>query len=322
MATFPYRCCNDQPVPGNAMPTMILQLSSPWSVAHEEDKRFYRILVQTLAVSLILGAITPFIRIPQPDTGIDQKLPQRRVQLLAEQPPPAPQPLQFPTTAVTSPAKPQTLSEQPAAAPIVSPSEKAMRSGVLAMGDALAELQASAPKPGARPARVNRGKETLDTPRQASLLTANVNRGSGGPEGGVDNQAVLGVAGWPVRDETRLGSSRPEASEFPAGKTSLAPPSVGRSQEEIQEMLDRNKGAMYTLYNRELRNDERLQGKLVLSITVAPAGNVTRCVILSSELDSASLEQQLVALVTGIDFGNKPGATVMTTKIPIEFFPR
>jgi TonB family protein len=87
-------------------------------------------------------------------------------------------------------------------------------------------------------------------------------------------------------------------------------------------MLDRNKGAMYTLYNRELRKDATLQGKVVMSITIASAGKVTRCVILSSELDSASLEQQLLALIKRIDFGNKPGVPAVTTKIPIEFFPR
>jgi TonB family protein len=95
-----------------------------------------------------------------------------------------------------------------------------------------------------------------------------------------------------------------------------------RSKESIQEVLDRNKGAMYTLYNRELRKDATLQGKLVLSITIAPSGNVTRCVILSSELDANVLETQLVALIKRLDFGNKPEVPEVTTKIPIEFFPR
>jgi TonB family protein len=97
---------------------------------------------------------------------------------------------------------------------------------------------------------------------------------------------------------------------------------VVRSEEEIQEILDRNKGAMYTLYNRELRKDTTLQGKIVMRITIAPKGNVTRCVILSSELGSTSLEQQLIALIKRIDFGNKPGVPAVTTKVPIEFFPR
>ena len=106
------------------------------------------------------------------------------------------------------------------------------------------------------------------------------------------------------------------------GRTAALSSGVGRSEQEIQEILDRNKGAMYTLYNRELRKDTGLQGKLVMSITIATTGKVTRCVILSSELDATSLEQQLIVLIKGIDFGTKPGVPVVTTKIPIEFFPR
>ena len=79
---------------------------------------------------------------------------------------------------------------------------------------------------------------------------------------------------------------------------------------------------MYMLYNRELRESPGLQGKLVMSITIAPSGAVTRCVIVSSTLGSASLERQLVALVSNIDFGNQPDVAEVTTRVPVEFFPR
>ncbi len=189
------------------------------------------------------------------------------------------------------------------------------------MGDALTELRASAPQTGARPGRENTGTEVDKDPSRPSVLTADVTRGSGGIEGGVADQSVLGAAGLPDREENRQGSSL-AGSEAAGGRTSSAPPGAVRSQEEIQELLDRNKGAMYTLYNHALRENASLQGKLVMSITIAPAGNVTRCVILSSELGSVSLEQQLVALIKRIDFGNRPGVNEVTTKIPIEFFPR
>jgi TonB family protein len=106
------------------------------------------------------------------------------------------------------------------------------------------------------------------------------------------------------------------------GREAAPEPAKVRSEQQIQEVLDRHKGAMYTLYNRELRKDASLQGKLVMSITIAPAGTVTRCVILDSELASSSLEQQLVSLVQRIDFGSRPDVPAVTTKIPIEFFPR
>ena len=189
------------------------------------------------------------------------------------------------------------------------------------MGDALTELRTDAPQTGARAGSENTVTEVVRDSPNTSVLTENVTRGSGGIAGGVAHQSVLGEAGLPAREENRQGSYT-EGREAARGQVSSGPSNVVRSQDQIQELLDRNKGAMYTLYNRELRENASLQGKLVMSITIAPVGNVIRCVILSSELGSVALEQQLVELIKRIDFGNRPGAAVVTTKIPIEFFPR
>jgi TonB family protein len=302
---------------------MTLHAGLSWSGLHEEDRRFYRILMQTLLICLATGVITPYIRIPPPDVNNAEELPLRRVRLLAEQPGAASRPVPVPSVpAVTAPAKPQTAPVPRPAAPVVTPRQKAAKSGVLAMSDALAELQATTPKTGATAGQADTAVQSVTTPSQPSMLTANVTRGSRGIDGGVTHQSVLGASSLPGREDSRQGSSS-RAGRAPAmGRTAALSSGVGRSEQEIQEILDRNKGAMYTLYNRELRKDTSLQGKLVMSITIATTGKVTRCVILSSELDAASLEQQLVALIQRIDFGSKPGAPAVTTKIPIEFFPR
>lgn len=303
------------------MSMLALQASLPWTGPYEEDRRFRRILLQTLVILLAAGAIMPWIRIPQPDSGVAGDFPPRRVRLLAMQSPRAPLP--GPAEAeVTAAVNPQPAPERPPAAPRVSPREKAASSGVLAMRDALARLRSTAPDTGVATgqAEVISGGRTETA--QTSLLTANVTRGSSGIEGGVAHLSVLGSAGLQDREASRQGTGGSEERMPGAGRTPAAPSGMARSEEEIQEILDRNKGAMYTLYNRELRKDASLQGKLVLSITIAPAGNVTRCDILSSELDAAALEQQLVALIKGIDFGSKPGVPVVTTKLPIEFLPR
>jgi protein TonB len=305
------------------MTTMTLHAGLSWSGLHEEDRRFRRILMQTLVICLATGAITPYIRIPQPDVDSAEELPARRVRLLAEQPGAASRPAPVPPApAMIAPPKPQAVPEQLPVAPVVTPREKAARSGVLAMRDALAELQGTTPRTGTRSRQANVAAEPHTTSSQPSMLTANVTRGSQGIEGGVAHQSVLGATGLPEREDSRQGSSGQEGRVATRGRISASPPGMARSEEEIQEVLDRNKGAMYTLYNRELRKDATLQGKLVMDITIAPAGKVSRCVIISSELGAVALEQQLVALIKGIDFGSKPGAPAVTTKLPIEFFPR
>jgi len=305
------------------MSALTLQAGLPWTGLHEEDRRFRRILLQTLLILLAAGAITPYIRIPQPDFGAAEDLPPRRVRLLPMQalpvPPPAPEPA---APAVKEAAEPQT---QPGSAPVtphVSPREKAASSGVLALSDSLARLLSNTPDTGIETGPDEVTSQGRAETAQTSLLTTNVTRGSSGIEGGVANQSVLGTGGLPGRLASRQGSGSGAARLPGTGRAATSPSGRTRSEEEIQEVLDRNKGAMYTLYNRELRKNAALQGKLVLSITIAPAGNVTRCEILSSELGAASLEQRLVALIRRIDFGNKPGVPAVITKVPIEFLPQ
>jgi TonB family protein len=93
-----------------------------------------------------------------------------------------------------------------------------------------------------------------------------------------------------------------------------------RSEEEIALVFDSNKGAIYALYGRELRDKPELQGKLVLEFTISPAGEVTECHVVSSELRDPDLERKIVARVKLFRFAAKDVATITTTK-PIEFVP-
>lgn len=303
------------------MTTLILHASPPWTVSYEEDRRFRRILLQMLLICLAIGVITPYIRIPQPVPDLAVELPPRRVRLLTEPVTQQPAPVTVSPEA-EAPAEPQPVAVTPPRVPRVTPRQKASRTGVLAMSDALAELRSKTPKVEVNQqqnAAIHHGPAETAQP---SLLTANLTRGSQGIAGGVAPQLVLGTVGLPEREGSGQGTGN-RGAELAARSGSAAISSGPvRSKEEIQEILDRNKGAMYRLYNRALQKEGGLQGKLVMSLTIAPAGEVTRCVILSSDLDAATLEEQLVTLVRRIDFGNKPGAPAVTTRVPIEFFPR
>ena len=85
-------------------------------------------------------------------------------------------------------------------------------------------------------------------------------------------------------------------------------------------MFDKNKGAIFGLYNRALRLDPTLEGKVVLRLTIAPTGEVTFCEIVSSELGDPDLEQKLVQRVKLFQFEARDVEPITTTK-PIDFFP-
>ena len=308
------------------MTTPALQADLPWMVSYEEDRRFRFILLQVLLVCLVVGVVAPYIRIPQADFIFEEEVPPRRVRLLTEQPLPEPPPPvivpDIPEVPVVVPPAPEIAAVQAPVAPVITPRAKAASSGVLALSDALSELRSAMPRTGTTSGRTDRSERVPQRAPQPSVLTADVTRGSKGIDGGVAHQSVLAASGLPDKEEGARGFASGEVALPVTGRLASPSPVAVRSEEEIQEVLDRNKGAMYTLYNRELRRAPSLQGKLVMSITIAPDGTVTRCTIVSSELDSASLEWQLVKLVKGIRFGDKPGVATVTTKIPVEFFPR
>ena len=85
-------------------------------------------------------------------------------------------------------------------------------------------------------------------------------------------------------------------------------------------IFDRNKGSIYSVYNRALRKNPALQGKVVLRLTIAPSGKVTRCDVVSSELGDPALTGKITARVKRFNFGAKD-VNEVTITYPIDFLP-
>ena len=83
----------------------------------------------------------------------------------------------------------------------------------------------------------------------------------------------------------------------------------------------RTRAASITLYNRALRENPALQGKVVLRLTIAADGRVTFCEVVSSELNDPELERGLVQRVLQFQFEARDDVEAITTTKPIDFFP-
>ena len=159
------------------------------------------------------------------------------------------------------------------------------------------------------------------TTSQRAILSSGVSQGSGGI-----NTAKLsrdtGGQGLSGRRTTQVKSSA--VSGNGGNGQSAARKAKNhkghRTREEIQLVFDQNKGAVYALYNRALRKNPTLRGKVVLEITIAPSGKVTGCKILSSELDDKKLERKLVSRVKLFKFPSKD-VDVAVVSYPIDFLP-
>jgi periplasmic protein TonB len=175
-----------------------------------------------------------------------------------------------------------------------------------------------------------------------ALITANAAQGSGGINtasysrhtggGGLAGRATTLVEGVPGGG----GGNGLGAGGAPGGKGQGAGTSSGnaaggtlqrggsskasRSIEEIKLVFERNKGAIYAIYNRALREDPSLQGKVVVELKIAPSGSVLNCRIVSSELRTPELEQKLLARIKQFDFGAKDVDQLVLTW-PVDFLP-
>lgn len=94
-----------------------------------------------------------------------------------------------------------------------------------------------------------------------------------------------------------------------------------RPYEDIELVFQKNKGKIYSIYNRALRSDPSLQGKVVLELTIAANGSVTKCRVISSELNNKTLEAKLVNRVKLFRFKPRSGVASLTITYPIDFLP-
>ncbi len=322
----------------------------PWTVSEEEEARFRRVLKRVLIICLLLSIVMPWLPVPKEDRTKVEELPPRMAKLLLEREPIAapvtPVKKQeaevAPTPAVTKPEpnKPpvtEARKPEPNKAPgekVEAARRKASGVGLLAMKNELADLRGAPvaaqfqkdvkPGPGVGTgsgAGVGAGKGA-GLPSRA-LITSNATGGSGGI-----NTASLsrdtGGGGLAGRSTTAVeGVIGGGGGGGPGGGGTLQRGGSGkasRSIEDIKLVFDRNKGAIYTLYNRALREDSTLQGKVVVKLTIAPSGQVVDCQLVSSELRAPDLERKLIVRIKQFDFGARAVDTMVVT-YPIDFLP-
>ncbi|MGH8223526.1 MAG: TonB family protein [Woeseiaceae bacterium] len=304
----------------------------PWTSGSGQEQKFRRLLAIVLAVLLVLGALWPFIPTPAVDPYEVAELPPPIARLLLEQKPPPPPP-------------PKAREPEPEPEPIREPEP-----------EKLVEKQPEPPKP--EPEPIDRQQIAREQAQAALLpftedlaaladsdvlekvsenrpLTGTVGRAernersmisskAGTASGGINTAGMsrnTGGSGLAARTTSQVESPVAGVGESAGGtRRSGSSGKASRSREEIELVFDKNKGAIFALYNRALRADPTLEGKLVLRLTIAPSGEVTFCEIVSSELGNEELEQKLVQRVKLFRFEARDVEPITTTK-PIDFFP-
>ncbi|WP_444914201.1 AgmX/PglI C-terminal domain-containing protein [Microbulbifer sp. TRSA007] len=303
----------------------------PWHKQGEDEKRFRRCVFASLFIAALLGYLIPLYTVPQPESQIVE-IPERLAKLVIEKKTkPKPPPELEKAKPKKEEKKPEKKPEQKVAKQDPKPSKaekkqarkKAERSGVLAFKDNFQDLIQDDldNRLGQQTQLSTAGKK--ENRSQRSLITAASTAGSGGINTAELSRNVggsgsdLGGVAF-ARVESSIGTEGDFAGEDRPLSDGAGP---SRTDEEIQIVFDRYKATLYRIYNRELRNNPALQGKMVLKITIEPSGSVSAVSVDSSDVDSPSLNAKIVARVKRFNFGEKAGVPTITILYPIDFFP-
>jgi len=309
--------------------TMIM----PWNKQDADQKQFRKVLLIVFFLSTLLGVLIPMWHIPIPDRVEVVEIPERLAKLMVlkkEPPPPPPPPKKEekpeeikPDKKVEKKVEPKVekRAEKPVPEKKKKPAKKVARSGLMAFKDDFADLIDDTPvaKLGSQAKISGKGTKAKKTTR--SLVTASVGTASGG----INTAALSRNVGGSGESISGVEFSRVESSigsDFFGEERPLSEgPGPSRTDEEIQIVFDKYKAALYRIYNRELRKNPTLQGKMVLRLTIQPDGSVSASTVDSSDIDSDTLGKKIAARVKKFNFGVKEGVPAITILYPIDFLP-
>ena len=222
--------------------------------------------------------------------------------------------------------------------------EKAEKSGVLQFKDDLADMRASVDVSKVTRSNLTRATGTAEKTERA-LIVGKASGGSGGIHTAALSRDTGGIA-LSGRETTRIdsaggglgglsaeagGRGRGEGSGTGTGsgvgkgsgkKGDLvsAGGGGGRSDEAIRRTMDQQKGGIFAIYNRALRQDPTLQGKFVFEMVIESGGEVSEVKLISSELKDGDLAAKILTRIRLIDFG---AANVLRTRVnySLDFLP-
>ena len=288
-----------------------------WDGDPESSRRFRRILRTLFIIVAILGVLFPLLPTPEP-TAVETEIPPQIAKIMIEKlkPPAPPKPIVKPRL-TPRPVEKQAVRPAPERADLAR--ERAERS-IDKFEDQLAALRQQMSDMPVETRNLT-GKVGAQSHAERSLITAQAGEASAGITSAPMSRGFGGGAGsLHGPDAARVTSAILQSG---LNARSPAPGRGGaatRSAEEIAMVFDRNKGAIYALYERALRVNPMLQGKLVLEFTISPSGVVTRCRVVSSDLHDPALEREIVARVMLFRFEPEKVDPTTATK-PIDFFP-
>lgn len=302
----------------------------PWSASEEEDRRFARFLKHGLIAFLLLGIVMALIPVPELTREQAERIPPQLAKVILEkktlpkpEPKPKPKPVKKkqPEKKAPEPKKPEPkpkIQEKPPAAKVELARKKAANSGLMQMQDDLLAMRESVDIAEVSSGQLAAGAATSAKTVDRSLISDRSKTASGGVNTGKLSRDTGGRS-LAARETTVVENTQASGAAREAGRKARREKSA-RAEESIRSVMEANKSVIYAIYNRALRRDPTLQGKVTVQLVIEPNGSVSGIKLVSSELNSPNLERKLLARIRLINFG-AANVDRATLNYSIDFLP-
>lgn len=316
-------------------------LQLPWSSSGKNDGRFARILLVLFTIFLLLTIVIVLVDLPEIPREEKERLPPQLARIVLEkQELPPPKPVEPPKAEEKIPEeKPEDLPKQepeqklpeekkPEPQPVERPQpvktveqarETAKVSGLLQFQDELMDMRDIIDT-----STVESSNLALGDAQAAQVDRSAVTSGVTGTSGGINPAALsrdTGGVALSGRETTQVTSELATATRK-AAETGSGEGGKTRSEEEMSKVMDQHKGAIFQIYNRALRQNAALQGRVVMNIIIEPSGRIADVVIVTSELKDPELEAALIRRIRMISFPVSTSVIRTTLRQTFDFLPQ
>lgn len=318
-----------------APPNLLL----PWSSSDQDNQRLKKILWILLIPFFLLSVVIPLINIPEPDREELERLPPQLARVVIEKKeipkPPPPPPKEEPKEEKKEKPKeepkkeePKPKEPEPKPEPIIEPepaklveAQEVAAAEINQFADALADMRDAFELSDVNQNITQSTGEAAQVSRD--VVGAKARGGSGGINTSSLSRNTGGVAlsgKTTTKVDSQLASATGTATKASKSKTGTSRDKAYRSDEDIRKTMDRNKSAIFAVYNKALRKNPALEGKVVFKLVIDAAGRVSDASIVSSELGDPALERRLLLRIKLINFGTKD-VLQTTLEYALDFLP-
>jgi protein TonB len=295
----------------------------PWSSTEQEDGRFKKILRNSMLFFAVFAVVVPLMPVPEITREQQETLPPQLARVILEEKElPKPEPIipkpkekkkEKPKEKKKEPVKPKPKPKPLPVDLVKKAKETAAISGLLAFQDDLADMRDSVDADSLSKKNLSRG-EAEAAKVERSIITSKAKTSSGGIQTSSLSRDTGGSA-LSGKEDTKVSSSFDNMAKKQGANAGSAI-AGGRSDEAIRRIMDKNKGAIFAIYNRALRKNPALEGKFVFEMLVEPNGSISEVKLISSELQDPALDRKILSRVKLIRF---PAENVIKTRVNYSF---